>query len=106
MSDRAARRLARQGQGKMYCLAGVGGRVPDILENTRQAETILAIDGCSQECAANTLRQAGINKFTHLRLAGLGMEKGSAPASGANIARVVNKAAEMLSQQHKTQIPK
>ncbi len=65
ISDRAARRLAKEGQGKMYCLAGVGGRVPDILVHARAAQKILAIDGCPTECAKQTLLQAG---FSGLRI--------------------------------------
>ncbi len=38
ISDRAARRLTKEGKGKMYCLAGVGGRVPDILVNVQAAQ--------------------------------------------------------------------
>lgn len=35
----------------MYCLAGVGGRVPDILANIPLAQKILVIAGCAAECA-------------------------------------------------------
>lgn len=96
ISDRAARRLTKEGKGKMYCLAGVGGRVPDILTNVRAAQTILAIDGCATECAKNTLLQAGFSRFEHLQLKALGLEKGQSPPTHENIQLAVNKAAEML----------
>ena len=34
LSDSAARKLTADGAGKMYCLAGIGGRVPGILKTT------------------------------------------------------------------------
>ena len=35
ISDLAARTLTKDGVGKMYCLAGIGGRVGGIIENTK-----------------------------------------------------------------------
>jgi uncharacterized metal-binding protein len=51
ISDQAARKMTREGTGKMFCLTGVGGRVPGIMEKTKAAARIVAIDGCSLDCA-------------------------------------------------------
>lgn len=88
ISDLAARQLSEQGAGKMSCLAGVGGRVKGIMETTRTAQTILAIDGCPMQCARNTLEQAGFKKFEHLCLNDLGMEKGKTQVNEATVAKV------------------
>ena len=96
ISDRAARRLTKEGKGKMYCLAGVGGRVPDILANIPLAQKILAIDGCAAECAKHTLLQAGFKNFQHLQLKTVGLEKGQSPPTFENIQTAVNKAIQML----------
>jgi len=96
ISDRAARRLTKEGKAKMYCLAGVGGRVPEILANVPLAQKILVIDGCPAECAKNTLLQAGFTVFEHLQLKALGLEKGQSAPSFDNIQSTVNKAAQML----------
>jgi len=82
--------------GKMYCLAGIGGRVSAIMETTRAAAKVLAIDGCPQECARKTLEQAGITGFQHLKLAGLGFHKGSSPATEERIRLIADKGAELL----------
>ncbi len=34
LADQAARMMSKDGTGKMYCLAGIGGRVDAILANT------------------------------------------------------------------------
>ena len=88
LSDQAARKLTREGAGKMYCLAGIGGRVSGILKTTETAARILAIDGCPLNCVKNCLEQAGFTKFERLQLADLGLEKGRSPVNDANIARV------------------
>jgi len=89
IADRAARRLAREGVGKMYCLAGVGGRVSGILVSTQAAERILAIDGCPLACAKNTLERADIRGFRYVQLGELGMSKGETPITDERIDRVV-----------------
>jgi uncharacterized metal-binding protein len=96
ISDRAARRLTAGGAGKMFCLAGIGGRVGGIMETTRAVTTVLAIDGCPLDCAKKTLEQAGFRKFEHLRLSDLGMEKGKTAATDEAVAKVVNLAKNRL----------
>lgn len=96
IADRTARRLTKEGAGKMYCLAGIGGRVEDILVNARAADTILAIDGCELDCARKTLDQAGFTGFRHLRLSDLGLEKGKSPATGGRIAEMAAIAKPLL----------
>jgi uncharacterized metal-binding protein len=96
LSDRAARQMTLEQVGKMYCLAGIGGRVKGIMETTREAAKILAIDGCPQECARKTLEQAGFTGFLHLKLAGLGFQKGSSPATDERIRLVASNGAVLL----------
>lgn len=96
IADLAARRLTADGVGKMFCLAGIGGRVSGIMATTESAAAILAIDGCPLDCARKTLEQAGFAKFEHLRLTDLGMEKGKTPATDEQIAKVVHQGKSQL----------
>ena len=80
----------------MFCLAGIGGRVRDILESTKAASDILVIDGCLADCARKTLELAGYGSFRHLRITDHGMEKGKSPATGENINSIVTKGRELL----------
>lgn len=81
IADQVGRKMTREGKGKMFCLAGIGGRIPGIMATTKAAEKILAIDGCSLNCVKACLEQAGITNFAHLQLADIGMEKGKTPCS-------------------------
>ena len=96
IADRTARKLTQDGVGKMFCLAGVGGRVPGIMKSTEAAAAILAIDGCPLNCAKSCLEQAGFKEFQHLQLADMGMEKGETAVSEENIARVAAKGVELM----------
>ena len=96
VADQAARKLTKDGVGKMYCLAGIGGRVDGILATTRSAARILAIDGCPMNCVKNTLELAGFKAYEHLQLADLGMEKGKTAPTPETIAKVATAGAEKL----------
>lgn len=96
IADQAARKLTKDGLGKMYCLAGIGGRVSGIMASTQSAAAILAIDGCPQCCAQKTLQQAGFVKFEHLQLAELGMKKGETVPAAESIAKAADAGAALL----------
>jgi len=40
VADQAARKLTRNGAGKMFCLAGIGGRVSGIMATTAAASKV------------------------------------------------------------------
>lgn len=96
ITDQAARRLTLEGVGRMFCLAGIGGRVEGILKTTKEACKILVIDGCPINCAKKSLKQAGFEDFAHLQLADLGMEKGLTPCVAENIVKAAERGKEML----------
>ena len=96
ISDKAARQLTSEGAGKMFCLAGIGGRVSGIMESTRDAAKILAIDGCSLDCTKLCLEEAGFTEFEHMKVTDLGLEKGKSPVTDENIAAVVRAVQDRL----------
>ncbi len=96
VSDQAARKMTREGAGKMFCLTGVGGRVPGIMEKTKAASQIVAIDGCPLDCTKKCLESADIASFKHLRVTDLGMEKGKTPVIDENIAKVAKAASALF----------
>ncbi len=97
IADRAARKITKDGAGRMFCLAGIGGRIEPIMKTTKQASKILAIDGCELDCTKNCLRQTGFTEFEHLRITDLGMKKGKTQVTNENITKVAEKGAGLLS---------
>ncbi|MCE5187267.1 MAG: putative zinc-binding protein [Planctomycetaceae bacterium] len=96
VADQAARKMTLEGAGKMFCLAGIGGRVAGILKTTESASKILAIDGCPLNCVKSSLEQAGFTSLKHIQLADLGMEKGKTAVSEENIVKVAAKGKEVM----------
>jgi uncharacterized metal-binding protein len=96
IADRTARKLTREGAGRMYCLTGIGGRVASIVKTAKAADRIVAIDGCAQNCARHCLEEAGFTNFAHIQLGELGMEKGMSPVTDDAIARAAVAAAGLL----------
>jgi uncharacterized metal-binding protein len=96
IADKAARKLTRDGAGRMFCTAGLGGRISGILKTTEAAEGVLAIDGCPLNCVKSSLEQAGFTAFQHLQLADLGLEKCRSPVTEENVKKVVARAVEMI----------
>lgn len=96
IADQAARKLTKEGAGKMYCLAGIGGRVSGIMETTRSAAKILAVDGCPLNCVSECLKKAGFDKFEHFFVTDLGLEKGKSEVNASNIEKVAAKGRSLL----------
>lgn len=96
VADQTARKMTMDGAGRMFCLAGVGGRVSGIMKTTEAADAILAIDGCPLNCVRNCLEQAGFTRFRHLQLGDLGMAKGKTAVSGENVAAAAARGTELL----------
>jgi uncharacterized metal-binding protein len=105
ISDLAARKLSKEGIGKMSCLAGIGGRVEGLMHIAQSAQAILAIDGCPLHCARNTLKKAGFKKFEHICLSDLKMEKGKTPATEEVIAKVISEGKRRLSVEQSVDSP-
>ncbi len=96
LADRAARKMTKNGIGKMFCLAGIGGQVSGIVKTTEAASSILAIDGCALECAKKSLEIAGFTKINHIILSDHGFEKGSTEVTPESIENVIDQAKKYL----------
>ena len=99
IGDRAVRSLHKAGNAKMFCLAGISGKVELIEVNTRGADRILVVDGCDSDCARKTMEFAGFTGFIHLRVSDLGMEKGKTPVTEERTAMVAAKLRELLGRE-------
>ena len=97
LADKAARKLMKDGKGKMFCLAGIGGRVSGIMKSTESASKVLVIDGCPLGCAKNCMNEAGFKDFEYINLSELGMQKASTEVSEKNIAVITEEASKKLS---------
>jgi len=99
VSDLAARQLMFEKQGAMYCMAGIGAKIPGMVETARNATVNLVIDGCSQDCAKKCFENAGLANVATLRVTDLGIEKTKGVrATPEQVAKVVAKAKEIIAK--------
>jgi len=96
VSDLAARKMTKDGVGKMFCMAGLGGRVPAIMKATEAASEILAIDGCPLDCVKLSLENAGFTDFKHIRVTDCGFEKGGTEVTEKTTAVVAEQASSLI----------
>ena len=75
IANQTAIRLARDGFGRYFCLAGIGGHVSGMIESTKAGKMLVAIDGCPVSCGKKTLEHAGFNVDEHVEVTDLGFEK-------------------------------
>lgn len=77
LANQAAVELTGEGAGKMYCLAGIGGRLSGFVRSAKDAASLVVIDGCEIACGKATLQGAGVPLplHRHLVVTEYGIEK-------------------------------
>ncbi|WNO61628.1 putative zinc-binding protein [Rheinheimera sp. MMS21-TC3] len=67
--------LDREGSAQMSCIAGVGGKVKQLVKVAKSGRPILAVDGCALNCVKQTLATVDVVPTWHLELTSLGYKK-------------------------------
>lgn len=75
LSNQAAVELAREGFGRMFCLAGIGGKLSGFVQSAKDVPVIVAIDGCQVGCAKAILENAQVSMKHYLVITDEGIEK-------------------------------
>ena len=75
VADRVVRDLMDGGEGKMFCLAGLGAGIDGMIQTARDADQNVVIDGCSVDCAKKIFDNYGLANYVQVRVTDLGMEK-------------------------------
>jgi len=96
ISDQAARRVSRKKVASMGCLAAINNQLGFVMDYVKAASKIVAIDGCSENCAKLTLEKAGVVNFHQILLSDLVMEKEHSLVNQKHIEMVYNDAQRIL----------
>lgn len=91
LSDRVARKLAKDGKGKLFCLAVAGAKIEEKIAPIR-SQAAVAIDGCGMLCAKKVLDNAGFSAQS-INLGSLGFEKGKSSVTPELVEQAVAKMA-------------
>ncbi len=98
IADRAVRAIHKNKEAKMFCLAGIAAGVEPMVQATKAAGRLFAVDGCAGDCAKKTLERNGFSGFAHFRVTDLGWEKGKTPVSEERIAEAAAALRQCLSR--------
>ena len=93
LSDAVARKMSKDGQAKMFCLAGIGAHIVGMIESAKSADKVISIDGCPVMCARKTLEHAGFSPESY-NLKDFGFEKGKTDVSKMNLDETISKILE------------
>ena len=75
LSNQAAVELTQEGFGKMFCLAGIGGKLSGFVQSAKDVPVMVAIDGCQVGCAKAILENAQVPMKHYLVITDEGIEK-------------------------------
>jgi len=95
IADQVGRKMTKEGLGKMYCLAGIGGHVSGIVETTKAAYEVITIDGCPIACATKAVEHIGITTKA-FEVTQMGFEKGKSPVTEEAINKVFSEIKAVL----------
>jgi uncharacterized metal-binding protein len=97
VADRAARQLMRDGEGIMWCLAGLGADIPSMVQTARDADLNLILEGCPMDCAKKIFDRHGLKNYVQIKVTDLGIEKKKGvPITDEQVAQVVARARAVL----------
>jgi uncharacterized metal-binding protein len=74
-SDKACRELMSEGLGSMFCLAGLGAGIEGMIQQARDADMNIVIDGCPMDCAKKIFDKLALSNVHYVRATDLGLEK-------------------------------
>jgi len=99
ISDRAARELMFEGQGQMFCLAGLGAGIAGMVQTAKLADLNVVLDGCPMDCAKKIFDKVGLTNYVQIKVTDLGIEKvKGVRAADEQVRKVVAKAKEIIAQ--------
>ncbi len=75
LADQTARKMMKNGKGKMTCLAAIGADLSGFIESAKCAQENIVIDGCPVGCGEKIFKKMGLN-YTHFVTTDFGVEKG------------------------------
>ena len=75
LANQACVELTREGVGKMFCLAGIGGKLSGFVQSAKDVPEMVVVDGCEVGCAKAIFKEAGLPLRGYLVLTQEGMAK-------------------------------
>lgn len=75
LSNQVAVELTQEGLGRMYCLAGIGGKLSGFVASAKSAPVVVLIDGCEIGCGKKIMENEDIQVKNYIVITELGISK-------------------------------
>ena len=98
-ADRACRKLTRDGDGSMFCLAGLGAGIDGMVQAAKDADCNVVVDGCGMDCGKHIFDEQGVENYVQIRVTDLDVDKAGRPATDEEVAVVVRRVREELAKE-------
>ena len=97
VADRAARLMMFKNAGSMFCLAGIGAGIPNMVQAAKAAGLNVILDGCPMDCAKKIFDNAGLTNYVQVKVTDLGIVKVKGiRATQEQVDRLAAKAREVM----------
>lgn len=99
IADTVARQLMTEDAGQMFCLAGLGAGIPNMVQTARDADLNLVIDGCPLDCARIIFQKHGLTNVAFVRVTDHGITKAKGvPITENQVQQILGEAKKALAQ--------
>jgi uncharacterized metal-binding protein len=75
LANQACVELTQEGFGKIFCLAGIGGKLSGFVCSAKDVPSLVVLDGCELGCAKAIFKEAGVPLRGYVVLTELGIVK-------------------------------
>ncbi len=97
IADHAARQLTAEKLGSMFCLAGLGAEIPNMVQTAKDADLNLVLDGCPMNCARRIFERLHLTNMKVVRVTDHGIEKAKGvKITDEQVQRIVAEAKQAL----------
>lgn len=90
VTDKAARKLSKEGFGSMVCLSAVGAHLSGFVQSALGADENIVIDGCPVACGRKILEHTKVTPKSFI-LTEMGFEKGKTKVSDETVSEIAEK---------------
>lgn len=90
-SDKVARKLMKDGEAKMLCLARFAVDEKFVKQTKVEImnyEEVIVIDGCPINCAEKIIQKLELSNYRHINITDFGIEKGKTPVTEEKVVEI------------------
>ncbi len=75
LANQACVELTQEGLGRMFCLAGIGGKLSGFVQSAKDTPEVVVIDGCDVGCAKAIFKENDLELSKYVVLTKAGIDK-------------------------------